>query len=157
VSVTTLEEVFLKIARDAALDATGEESAETPERALGAAREGSNRVQYTKLDSTDKFAFFKRHMVALFHKRLIISWRARSAWLSAYILPVVICAIGIFGTKLDLATVETGLPSAVTNVEDYVNSRFETTPVVFGSDVRSDCFSTPSDHVELVYAEQVRT
>ena len=46
------------------------------------------------------------------------------------------------------------MPSVKTNVDEFVDSaRFKTTPVIYNTDVRSDCFSVSSDHVELVYME----
>ena len=198
IAVTTLEEVFLKIA-NAALHNGNDHG----DNANNAGPKEWSKVEYEKLDPSNQFEFFKRHVAAMLYKRFTISKRAYSVWLSAYvsessrehirlllfwhfeifeltpalpfsllppflpsflllcflsspiqILPIILIGLGIWGTNQG-ARASTQFPSVLTNVDDFVNSKFTTTPVMYNSDTQSDCFSVPIDRVTMTAAPNI--
>ena len=104
-SVTTLEEVFLRVAKGSSHDSehrsslapggSREDDARPradPESLQGSAsgREGGEIV----IDRSNAFAYFLLHMRALLIKRTIVFKRDYKAWLCQYMIPIVFIACG---------------------------------------------------------------
>ena len=136
VSVTTLEEVFLKVAhgedhkeasRKAVEDAKN--SPRSPRVAeedmlgreehndLEANKKKSNLAQNGKLSSSNHIGYFFRHMSALLTKRCLYVVRDKKAILFGFFLPVAFVILGLLIMKLTLQDLDQ--PSLVLTMSDF--------------------------------------
>ena len=119
VSVTTLEEVFLKVAHGGDHDkATSEKSIKKIQsrRSISSAgsmggddeeQGGSERsltekemakgqlVEHKKLDTSNNCGYFLRHMRALLQKRFVYLLRDKKTWFFGFILPIALIVMGL--------------------------------------------------------------
>mmetsp|Transcript_18020 Transcript_18020/g.36628 ORF Transcript_18020/g.36628 Transcript_18020/m.36628 type:complete len:1943 (+) Transcript_18020:73-5901(+) len=135
ISVTTLEEVFLTIARSALrgdADLSNENSDNSDTRAARA------KVQYNKIDASNSFEFFKRHLTALLHKRFIISKRDWGTWITSYIMPMAFIALGMYGTMIEQNGYQ--YESKDMTVQSFSGAK---SPVLYNAEGVTDCYSSP--------------
>jgi len=135
VSVTTLEEVFLTIARNAL---HGDDDLSTQNQGA----EGNNdrnKVEYTKIDPSSTAAFFARHTSALLHKRFVISKRDLGTIFANFIFPLVMIGLGMYGTML--GSKQTQYESVPLVMESFASSPSEKIPVYYNTDGTADCLS----------------
>ena len=99
VSVTTLEEVFLKVARadqeEATANAVGQEPANDTTKAA------------PSTGTIDRKSLYMRHLYAMLHKRYIYFKRDYKAWVWQFALPMISITIGLCLVKFSLRAGET--------------------------------------------------
>ena len=137
ISATTLEEVFLKIARDALVQGTDDSSMEAITKQVAASR---SNVDYIKIDEKKWVEFFMRHMVALLNKRFLTTKRDYLTWLSSFIFPLFIIALGMYGTMQGQTTKP--MRSVELHVDQF-HSVGAKTPLYHGDSGLAECLSYP--------------
>jgi len=139
VGVTTLEEVFLKVARGhdddkkAVVESTNSLKSQRSESIISRSNSGEfsppKSPQHGKT-SNDCF-YFGRHMSALLHKRLVYMKRDKKMWFFGFFLPTLLVFVGLLGTKLGSAWVD---PGEITLSSDVFNTELGETPIPYNSD-----------------------
>jgi len=136
VGVTTLDEVFLLVARGA-----------TPEKARLKSMESVDEKPSTIVDDDKSFrssmdfqteALFSRHLSALFRKRAMNFKRDRKAWCCTTILPSIFVLIGFL--LFSFVTPERTLGAIVMDLNDYnVDVSLLQNPIAFNTGDRFSC------------------
>ena len=134
ISVTTLEEVFLTIARGAL---KGDDDVSQMQNSENG--DGRLKVQCTKIDPSKFWIYSFRHIMALFIKRWKIQIRDYPTWFSSFIIPMGIITLGMYGTSLNQASKPVKI---VTLSTDHMHS--SKTPLYYGDNGQSDCSSIPT-------------
>lgn len=126
VSVTTLDEVFLLVARgDGSLEKEGLDSSGKLQ-----AIENGDEASQSRMDLESKGLFF-RHVGALFKKRAAFFKRDKKAWLCTSLLPGVFVFLGFLGFAL---APEAQLGSIKLDLNDYnAGVKMDRNPIAFNS------------------------
>jgi len=142
VSVTTLEEVFIRVAQgtdtQALQDKAQKELMEAnqeivSEEDVEGQMKGYPLTAFTKIDDNDRFAFFLRHVHAIFLKRMMYFSRDTKSWIFHYGLPLLIVLIGMI--IQNVTSYITNQPLKVLNTALYnggINTDFF--PAVYNQD-----------------------
>lgn len=137
VGITTLDEVFLLVARGA----TSEKVALTSSRQVDASvaiKDDDERSSRSKMDLETE-GLFVRHVVALFKKRAMNFKRDKKAWCCTTILPSVVVLVGFLMATFITPTRD--LSPLTMNFDDY-NTEVATeprNPIVFNSGANYSC------------------
>ncbi|GMH76285.1 hypothetical protein TL16_g07027 [Triparma laevis f. inornata] len=149
VSVTTLEEVFITIARNAL---HGDDDLSTQNHGADGNTQ-RNKVKYTKLDPSRTAAFFARHSTALLQKRFVIAKRDLGTVFASFIFPLFMIALGMYGTML--GSQQAQYESVPLVMENFTSSSTAKTPVYYNNDGLTDCLSMGWSYVcQPDWAEQ---
>jgi hypothetical protein len=131
ISVTTLEEVFIRVSKlgadSKALSAMKQSVSNVEDLEKGKPASYSP-VAFDKLAENENIRFFICHMHALFNKRFYYFMRDKKTWLFQYIMPVVFVLVGMLVMVNN--TVKPNQPFKALRPQSY-NSGISTDPLPF--------------------------
>lgn len=124
VGITTLDEVFLLVARGDTHEKTGMASLRRNEKGAVTTREDADKSYRSRMDLESE-GLFSRHVVALFRKRAVNFKRDKKAWVCTTILPTLFVLIGFL--LYTLVGPERNLEPLTLNLDDY-NANIDSPP-----------------------------
>jgi hypothetical protein len=138
VGITTLDEVFLLVARGANPEKTALTSSRQMDAVNTVVKDEESRSTRSKMDLETE-GLFTRHLVALFKKRAMSFKRDKKAWCCTTILPSVFVLVGFLLVKFVSQTRD--LTPLTMNLDDY-NTGVTTeprNPIVFNNGGNYSC------------------
>lgn len=137
VGITTLDEVFLLVARGATPEKARLKSRDSEVEKPSAVVGNDRSIGSSKMDLETE-ALFSRHVGALFRKRAMNFKRDKKAWCCTTIMPSICVLLGF--VLYAFVTPERNLDALVMDLNDYnVDVSSPRNPIVFNTDDRYSC------------------
>ena len=156
-SVTTLEEVFIRVAEGTKTESKAHEGGLTGSnyRLIDPESMAYTDLQFKKLDDDDTFALFFRHVYALMMKRFLYNWRDVKTLFFQLIIPVIFVLLGMivaYVAVYDTAQPEVSLVYTMFNSgsANRLPTPYADNSVFCTSTTSSSCYSSISGQASIM-------